>query len=88
MVVVDAATWKKIEGRKKYAHMVATTYDELHEFALKIGVKHHFFHKTADLPHYDITEEQAQLAIENGATLVNTRDLIRLAREALRNYID
>lgn len=47
MIYVDAATWKKPNGRKAYAHMVADSIEELHEFAAKIGVKPHFFHRSS-----------------------------------------
>lgn len=81
MIYVDAPTWKKHGGRKLYSHMVADTYEELHAFAIQIGVKPHFFHRTKN-PHYDITADQYAVAIQAGAVSVDTRTIIRVARKA------
>lgn len=77
MIYVDSATWKKSPtGRKSYAHMVADSLTELHEFALKIGVKKHFFHKSKTAPHYDITNEQHKVALANNALLVTSKEIL------------
>lgn len=77
MIYVDAAEWKKSPtGRKSYAHMVADSMEELHAFAERIGVKKHFFHRSKTAPHYDITSEQHVVAIANGATLVDSREVL------------
>jgi hypothetical protein len=77
MIYVDAAVWKKSpKGRKFYAHMVADSMGELHEFACKIGVKPHFFHRSKTAPHYDITSDQHLVAIANGAQLVDSREVL------------
>ena len=84
MIYVDAATWKKSRtGRKSYAHMVADSLDELHEFAIKIGVKKHFFHRSKVAPHYDITSEQHVVAMANGAELVDSRVVLQKAKHLL-----
>lgn len=84
MIYVDAATWKKSpNGRKSYAHMVADSVEELREFAVKIGVKPHFWHKSGrngELSHFDITSDQHAVALENGASLVDTRVILEKAR--------
>lgn len=77
MIYVDQAKWKKPNGRKNYAHMVADTIEELHQFATTIGVKRHFFHR-GDKPHYDITESQRETAMLNGAVEVTSRDVVKL----------
>ena len=66
--------------RQTYAHMVASTLDELHEFAQKIGVKPHFFHKTPMMPHYDINAKQQAEAVQAGAKEISSRDLVPLAK--------
>ncbi len=78
---VDPAVFKKPNGRKSYAHLVADTVAELHAFAASIGVKPHFFHKSASYLHYDITEEQRTKAIEAGATEVSSKQLLGYAKE-------
>ncbi len=80
MIYVDAPVFMKPNGRKKYAHMVADTLEELHAFAAQIGVKPHFFHKAKSGWHYDITSEQHPTAIAAGAKLVESRDLLPIAK--------
>lgn len=81
-VYVDAASWTRATSknpRKTYCHCVATTLEELHEFVASIGVKRHFFHRSA-LPHYDLTSEQRDAALEAGAVFTNSRTFIAFAR--------
>ncbi len=66
--------------RKLYGHMVADTFQELHEFAVKIGVKKHFFHRSKTAHHYDITSDQHLVAINNGAKLVDSREIVRIGK--------
>lgn len=81
MIYVDAAEWKKSPtGRKSYAHMVADSLEELHEFADHIGVKRHFFHKARSGWHYDITSEQHTVALSQGAIQVSSRDILMKAK--------
>lgn len=61
--------------RKKYAHMVADSLEELHEFAASIGVGRHWFHNGN---HYDLREADWKMAIDRGATLVTARALVAL----------
>jgi hypothetical protein len=80
-VYVDGATWKKgSKGRKSYAHLVADTYEEMHEFAEKVGIKPHFFHKNTKYPHYDISGEQRDLALQLGASSITSRELVNICR--------
>lgn len=78
---VDPTVFKKQNGRKSYAHMVANSLSELHAFAVSIGVKPHFFHKSASYKHYDITGEQREKAIAAGAKAVSSRELLAIAKE-------
>lgn len=84
MIYVDHAIWKKSpNGRKTYAHMVADSIEELKEFAAKIGVKPHFWHKSGRggcLSHFDITSDQHAVAIEHGAVLMDSKQLLSKAR--------
>jgi hypothetical protein len=84
MIYVDAATWKKSpNGRKSYAHMAADSIEELHEFAERIGVKRHFWHASKTAPHYDITTEQHALALQHGALLVSSREVLEKSKHLL-----
>jgi hypothetical protein len=60
-------------------HLISDkSLDELHDFAVSIGLKRHFFQgKTKGHPHYDLTTSKASLrARTNGATLVSAREII------------
>ena len=70
-------------GRKKYAHLVADSLQELHHFAAQIGVKPHFFHRAKSGWHYDITSEQHTKAILAGAKLIKSRDLLHIAKNLI-----
>lgn len=93
MIYVDSPIFKKSpNGRKSYAHMVATSLTELHDFAPSIEVKPHFFHKHIRLSHYDITSEQHVIALQKGAKLVSTRELIAISyvmnsKQSLRSVV-
>lgn len=62
---------------RKYvmSHMIADTMDELHAMADKIGVARKWFQGD----HYDITQSKKTLAIQNGAILISTRELAKMA---------
>lgn len=60
--------------RKQYAHMVSdVSLSELHQFAQKIGVDRHWFHKN----HYDLRSPEHSRALNNGAIMVTTRELAK-----------
>lgn len=81
MIYIDSATWKKSpNGRKSYAHMVADSLEELHAFAINIGIKPHFYHRSKTAPHYDITSEQHAVALTNGAVLVDSREVLKKSK--------
>lgn len=80
-VYVDPAVFLKVNGRKKYCHMIADTLQELHAFAEKIGVKKHFFHKSATYLHYDLNDSQRTIAVENGAIEISSKELVIKSKE-------
>lgn len=81
MIYVDDCIWKKGKnGRETYAHMVADSYDELHEFAVTLGVGRHFFHKSSKYHHYGISSKFYEKAIELGAQKVRSAQIVGLAK--------
>jgi len=48
-------------------HLFADSLEELHEFALKLGLKRSYFQARSVLPHYDLTGNKRREAIEKGA---------------------
>ena len=76
-ILVDEAIWNW-RGRR-WAHLVSDeSYDELHEFALTIGLELRWFQGD----HYDVPSDIRLVAIEAGATPVGSRELLRRLREA------
>ena len=77
MILVDAAIWPH-DGRT-WAHLVSDRdYDELHEFAQRLGIPRRGFHGD----HYDVPTEWRERAIEMGAVSVSSRELLRRLRDA------
>lgn len=60
-------------------HLMADTYDELHEFASRIGLRQEWFH----VDHYDLTAGKRWDALAKGAVPVSTRQMVKL-RQAKR----
>jgi len=64
-------------------HMIATTVDELHSFANKIGLHKCYYRNPIKKkhPHYDLmTEKIRNKAINEGAVLVTDREIVKLCR--------
>jgi len=77
VILVDQAIWPW-RGRR-WAHLVSDeSYDELHEFAARLGLRRESFQGD----HYDVPDEYRTRAIELGATPVDARDLVRRLRAA------
>lgn len=64
-------------GRMKMCHLTATTLDELHAFAKKLGLKPEWFQDHPRHPHYDICKFNRAKAIALGARPVQTREMLR-----------
>lgn len=64
---------------RRCGHLVSdTSIEELHEFALLLGLRREWF-QIRSIPHYDLTGDVYLLAIEQGAILVSSRELVRRA---------
>lgn len=60
-------------------HLVSdTSIEELHEFAESLGLRREWF-QMKSIPHYDVTGEAFNLALEKGAILVSSREIVRRA---------
>ena len=76
-VLVDAAIWP-FEGRR-WAHLVSdASFEELHEFAERLGIPRRAFQGD----HYDVPTEYRERAIDLGAQPVVSRVLVRRLRAA------
>lgn len=64
---------------RRCGHLVSdASLDELHDFAARLGLRREWFHAKS-VPHYDLTGEVYDLAIEFGAVLVSSREIVRRA---------
>lgn len=71
----------RVEWRGKlWCHLVADSLEELHTFAIRLGLKRHWFQQNASYPHYDVTLETRTKAIELGALHGSRATIINCAR--------
>ena len=76
-VLVDRAVWPW-RGRR-WAHLVSdTSYDELHAFADRLGLRREWFQGD----HYDVPAHVRERALALGAEPVDARELVRRLRAA------
>ena len=77
MILVDEPRWPA-HGRL-WSHLVSdASYDELHAFAERLGAPRRAF----DRDHYDIPDTRFRSALELGATLLPSRELVARLRAA------
>ena len=77
MILVDQAIWPA-HGRR-FAHLVSdSSLEELHTFALTIGLPARAFHRD----HYDLPDTWWDDAVAAGATVVDARELVRRLRQS------
>lgn len=65
---------------KVWCHLVADTPEELHAFALQIGLRLAWFQINASYPHYDVTLAKRERALALGAVLADRVTLIACAK--------
>jgi len=76
-ILIDEARWWH-RGRR-WCHLVSdTSYAELHAFVEPLGIPRRAFQGD----HYDIPEEYRPAMIEAGATVVESRELLRRLKAA------
>jgi hypothetical protein len=77
LILVDEPRWPA-HGRL-WSHLVSdTSYEELHTFAERLGAPR----KAFDRDHYDIPAQRFAVALELGATLLPSRELVARLRAA------
>lgn len=65
----------------KWCHLFADDLQELHDFALKLGLRLEWF-QNKKFPHYDITLSKRNLAISLGAQEINLKDYLKNKQQA------
>jgi len=64
---------------RRCGHLVSdSSIEELHEFAENLGLRREWFQQK-NIPHYDLTGFVYDLAIERGAILVSSREIVKRA---------
>ena len=61
-------------------HLIADSVDELMEFAVRMGLKREWF-QAKSTPHFDLTAEGRELALQHGAIELGQRQLVAKIRE-------
>jgi Protein of unknown function (DUF4031) len=79
-VYIDPPIWPG-HGRH-WSHLVSdVSYEELHEFAARIGLPSRAFERD----HYDVLDDRYELAVRAGARPVSSREIVlRLTAAGLR----
>jgi Protein of unknown function (DUF4031) len=79
-VYIDPPIWPG-HGRH-WSHLVSdVSYEELHEFAARIGLPSRAFERD----HYDVLDDRYDLAVRAGARPVSSREIVlRLTAAGLR----
>ena len=65
----------------KWCHMLADSLEELHDFAALIEVDERLFHRDASYPHYDVTVQMRETALEYGAIPADRKKIIECAKK-------
>ena len=64
---------------RRCGHLVSdSSLEELHQFAAELGLRREWFQQKS-IPHYDLTGTVYEMALERGAILVSSREIVRRA---------
>lgn len=78
---------------KLWCHLVADSLDELHAFAVQLGLRRAWFQSKSAFPHYDVTltvrERALQLGAQPGsrATVFGCAKVLRAEMRALQHVV-
>jgi len=68
-------------------HLVADSFEELHEFAQSIGLRRSWFQQKR-YPHYDLLGRKKKEAMDAGAEMCTSRDILYLCQKMIDNDIN
>lgn len=86
MILVDELRITEHSPKWKYnesCHLFHSenNLEELHSFAMKLGLKKDWFHNHKSIPHYDLTKRKRIKAIKLGAVEMNIKKFIKTKKE-------
>lgn len=66
---------------KRWRHLVADTLEKLHAFAARIGLRRGWFQDRASFPHYDVTTDVRERALNASAVASRKTEMLIAARK-------
>ena len=75
MVYID-----KANSNSGWSHLVSDCLEELHSFAVVIGLKKDWFQNIPGKPHYDVKGIVRRNAIKKGAIVVSSKEIVNLLK--------
>ena len=63
-------------------HLVADTVEELHSFAVSLGLRREWFQSNPKHPHYDLFGSMVQKAIDRGAKQISSKEIVMFNKDA------
>lgn len=69
----------------RWAHLMADTLDELHDFAARLGIPRRAFQDKTSGAHYDVTAQLRERAIALGAVPISRHHDRELMRRVIAN---
>ena len=61
-------------------HLIGDSVEELIEFAVNLGMRREWFQPKSS-PHFDLTADGREIAVQNGAIELNQREFVAKLRE-------
>lgn len=68
-------------------HLMAHSVEELHDFALSLGIERFRFQDRPDFPHYDLWEDLRVEAVRAGAIELGRREFVMKVREFRADWV-
>jgi len=78
-IYVDELQERMVYGHHKWCHLLADNIEELHKFAIMIGL-HKEWYQEGSCPHYDVTESKRARAVRLGAKEIRGDELLKVIK--------
>ena len=61
-------------------HLIADTQNELHQFAINVGISRHWFDPNPKHPHYDIPKKKLDDILKQNVKLISSKEIVLFFR--------